>query len=172
MGRLPEVPPHPCGTLRRLSKEGRTNHLAHKGRRYEVRKIVLMATVLALTLAFAGVAYAVNLTGTTGPDRLVGTDGGRDKLEGRGGDDRLFGLGGVDALFGGFGDDLIVAGTGEDYVEAGPGDDVIYTGTRTSGDGQADEYFCGQGHDVIYLSGKDHSSLNQTTDTCEDVRHY
>ena len=129
-----------------------------------------------MVLALAAPAFAINQEGTRADETLVGTED-RDNLRGKGGNDRLEGLGGKDKLFGGTGNDTLVGGTGEDYLEGGPGDDVIYTGTETEGDKQADEYSCGDGYDIVYVSGKDHSTHTNTSgapqdNTCEEIRRY
>jgi RTX calcium-binding nonapeptide repeat (4 copies) len=135
-----------------------------------LRKILSLATIPALLLAFAGVALADTFEGTQGNDRIVGTDS-LDRIFGNAGNDDLFGRGGNDRIFGQSGNDTIVGGDGEDYLDGGPGDDTIYTGTLTLGDKVADEVRCGNGYDVVYLDGKDHASHTETGDSCEETRN-
>src|SRR5688572_18365506 len=77
------------------------------------------ALALAITgvLVFASVAYAINLTGTAGPDRLIGTPGA-DTILGLGGDDTIIGLPGNDNLQGGPGNDRV---TGDGLITCPPG---------------------------------------------------
>jgi hypothetical protein len=48
-----------------------------------LKTTAFLITVLALVLAFAGVAYAQTLKGDNGPDTLIGTEK-FDRIEGRG----------------------------------------------------------------------------------------
>ena len=153
-----------------------------------MRKILLVASVLALTVAFGGVAWAEVFDGDNGVDRYTGTPG-PDRVALRGGNDVAFGRGGADKvslgtgadrgygedardkIYGHAGDDLIVGGPGEDELFGAAGDDTIYTGTLAGGDKESDEVSCGEGHDTVYLSGQDHASHN-LNDSCEDVTNY
>ncbi len=127
--------------------------------------------VALFALALTAPAFADNFEGDKNDNTISGTDD-RDRILGRGGNDKLYGFGGPDRILGGFGNDLIVGGFGEDFLAGGPGDDVIYTGTETQGDKASDEYTCGDGYDIVYVSGQDHASHNNEGDNCEEIRHY
>jgi hypothetical protein len=96
-----------------------------------------VATLVALTLAWAGAAEAATIKGTSGADRLVGT-GGADVLQARAGNDRLEGLGGRD---------LLDAGSGHDRVIA-------------HADRASDEIACGRGQDIVTASIGDRARLD------------
>jgi Ca2+-binding RTX toxin-like protein len=68
------------------------------------RTLLFLSTMMLALLLASGVAWAVNMIGTDGPDTLRGTNG-VDNLIGKGGNDRLFGLRGRDTLLGGPGKD-------------------------------------------------------------------
>jgi hypothetical protein len=59
-------------------------------------------------------------------------------------------------------------GNGGNFGERG--NDTIYTGTPSDGDAMADEVRCGNGHDVVYLDGKDNANHNETGDSCKEIR--
>jgi Ca2+-binding RTX toxin-like protein len=64
------------------------------------RTIVLLATMALTLLVASGVALAVTLIGTNGPDTLWGTNKA-DNLSGKGDNDILYALRGEDNLSGG-----------------------------------------------------------------------
>jgi len=129
-----------------------------------LRKAGFLVTVLALTLAIAGIAYAEAFMGTTGPDRYIGTDevvlvellAGDEYAEGRGAADKIFAGRGDDDIFGQAGTDVLYGGGGNDKLVGGPGED---------------ELFGSGGNDVIVVaSGPDHQAGSITRSTCEEIR--
>lgn len=98
------------------------------------KRLTILLTVAALMLALGvGTALAINLTGTSGPDRLVGT-ADNDTLRGLGGNDLLIGRGDSDRLFGGAGNDRINAVDPRpegDLVNCGPGNDRAFVDPST-----------------------------------------
>jgi Ca2+-binding RTX toxin-like protein len=82
-----------------------------------------------------------HLYGEDGNDRLYLNAPGRTIADGGNGDDRIYGSSGADT---------IVGGTGRDYVSAGAGNDHINVR-----DGEADDVFCGPGHDTVRRDAKD-----------------
>jgi Ca2+-binding RTX toxin-like protein len=136
-----------------------------------LRRLTAVALAVLLVALLAAPVLADTFRGDCGDDRIVGTPY-KDSIFGECGDDDLFGLGGHDKLFGMGNHDVLVGGTGEDLLDGGPGNDTIYTGTRAEGDQEADEFRCGHGYDVVYLSGKDHASHNETGNSCEVIEHY
>jgi hypothetical protein len=46
------------------------------------------------------------------------------------------------------------------------------TGTEADGDKTSDEVQCGDGHDVVYLAGGDHSAHNLQAGKCEEINNY
>lgn len=151
-------------------------------------KIILAASVVAITALFGGVAWAEVFEGTNGVDNYSGTSD-PDRVALRGGDDDAFGRGGADKIslgtgadrgfgedsrdkiYGHAGDDLIVGGPGEDELFGADGDDTIYTGTLDGGDKESDEVSCGAGTDTVHLSGQDHAAHNINA-SCENVTNY
>lgn len=81
------------------------------------RTITVAVLVLAVTILFAGMAFAIVRTGGNGPDTLVGTPKA-DKLYGAKGPDELRGRGGNDLLHGGKGPDVCIGGRGQDVFRA------------------------------------------------------
>jgi Ca2+-binding RTX toxin-like protein len=91
-----------------------------------MRKLALMAAVLALTGALVGgvSASAVRtINGTPKNDVLRGSPGA-DTINGKAGNDKLFGNAGNDTLVGGSGNDLVVGGPGKDRLRCGAGKDT------------------------------------------------
>jgi Ca2+-binding RTX toxin-like protein len=108
--------------------------------------------MLALLLA-SGVAWAINMVGTNGPDTLRGTNGD-DNLIGNGGNDRLFARNGRDNLLGGPGKDCLFctiqtgpneihAFAGDKNLFGGPGNDFVWAGEG------ADNALGGEGNDLV-----------------------
>ncbi len=95
---------------------------------------ILGATVVALTLAFAGVALAAVINGNNANNELYGTNGA----------DTIRGFGGVDDLYGRGGGDLLIGGTGQDDYYGGPGNDRI-----RAVDNSPDDIVCGDGFDRV-----------------------
>lgn len=154
---------------------------------------MVLAVVLAMTLALAAPALAAHLTGLTiqeGNNRanvLIGDDGG-DGLFGLGGNDYLSGKGGADFLdadsnsantnrgvgsdtvLGGGGADSIYGGPGSDSLSGGGGDDFINDGryrdmgAPTRGDDARDSISCGAGVDTVRAEPGDAVSSD-----CENV---
>ena len=150
-----------------------------------MRKIIVLAAMLALVLVAAAPAFAQLVNGDAGINNLLGTDssdimygkggddtmsGGnnRDKMYGNGGNDIINGDEGKDVLRGGSGDDRITGGNGQDEIFSGSGDDFVVAGNDKS----ADEVSCGQGNDTAILSGPDHQAGSQGNKTCEHVRSH
>ena len=110
------------------------------------RTTLLLVVMGCLLMIFAGVAVAINKTGTNQADILTGDPkgpsadkfaggGGQDKIKGVGLDDELYGDFGADpVLDGGGGNDLIDGGSGADSMNGGGGDDYINAGDNQSGD--------------------------------------
>ena len=106
-----------------------------------MKKSTMLATVVALTLAFAGVAMAAVINGNNANNELYGTNGA----------DTIRGFGGVDDLYGRGGNDLLVGGTGSDDYYGGPGNDRI-----RAVDNSPDDIVCGPGLDrVVANPGED-----------------
>lgn len=109
------------------------------------RTTLLLVTMGCLLMIFAGVALAVNRTGTNQADILTGDPkgpsadkfaggGGQDKIKGVGLNDELYGDFGADpVLDGGGGDDLIDGGSGAESMNGG-GDDYLNAGDNAGGD--------------------------------------
>ena len=153
------------------------------------QSILTVALIAVLVALCASAAYALTFTGTSADEDFVGTPQ-TDRATMKGGDDTAQGLGRADSLFGntgndeldggqgtdevdgGTGNDLLVGGIGEDELVGSDGDDTIYTGTLEDGDKVSDEVQCGDGHDVVFLSGGDHASHNNQRDKCEEINHY
>src|SRR3954453_11134245 len=70
--------------------------------------------ILSLPLPIANV-WALNVTGTEGPDTLKGT-ADKDIIRGYGGNDIISGFSGNDAIRGGKGDDTIHGDDGRDRI--------------------------------------------------------
>jgi Ca2+-binding RTX toxin-like protein len=112
-----------------------------------------------LRLPIANV-WALNLTGTPGPDKLTGTADrdtirsyggddiisgldGNDQLRGDSGADTIHGDNGRDRIRGDAGNDMLFGDDGNDLLIAGPGDDTL-----TGGPG-IDTFNCGEGMDTV-----------------------
>jgi hypothetical protein len=98
------------------------------------RTLLLLSTMMLALLLASGVAWAVNMVGTNGPDTLRGTNGD-DNLIGNGGNDRLFARNGRDNLLGGPGKDCLLCATetfhffaGDKNLFGGPGNDFVWAG--------------------------------------------
>lgn len=93
-----------------------------------MRKVaILIAAMGIMVAAFAGVAVAKTILGTSGPDTLVGTSE-NDTIRGFGGADNITGRGDSDRLFGGGGNDFIDARDPRpegDQVDCGAGFDKV-----------------------------------------------
>lgn len=90
------------------------------------RTTILLVVVAIMVAAFAGVAVARTITGTSGPDTLIGTRE-HDVIRGLGGADTINGRGDGDSLYGGGGGDVIRARDGErDRIDCGAGRDTVY----------------------------------------------
>ena len=118
-------------------------------------------------LAFGGLASAVTPNcerGGPGPNTMVGTperdalcgEDGNDTILGRAGNDSLVGGGNSDEISGDEGGDKIKGGKGSDQITGGPGDDIIRPGMfNQTEDGARDKVRCGDGEDVVYVTGRD-----------------
>jgi Ca2+-binding RTX toxin-like protein len=113
------------------------------------RTLLLLSTMMLALLLASGVAWAVNMVGTNGPDSLRGTNGD-DNLIGNGGNDRLFARNGRDNLLGGPGKDCLLCITknfhvfgGDKNLFGGPGNDFVWDGKG------ADNVEGGAGNDLL-----------------------
>src|SRR5215208_194679 len=117
------------------------------------RTLLLFSTMMLALLLASGVAWAVNMVGTNGPDTLRGTNGD-DNLIGNGGNDRLFARNGRDNLLGGPGKDCLFctiqtgpneihAFAGDKNLFGGPGNDFVWAGEG------ADNALGGEGNDLV-----------------------
>ncbi len=139
--------------------------------------ISLFGVILSLPSPVANV-WALNVTGTEGPDTLTGT-ADKDYIYGYGGDDMISGLDAGDQIRGGNGDDTIHGDKGNDRIRGGSGNDMIFgddgndvliagrgDDTLTGGPGK-DTFNCGEGIDkVTDASTADNDSA---TATCENI---
>lgn len=151
-----------------------------------MKRITFLATTIGLLLMLiAGAAQAAVMVGTGGDNQILGTPrgdnirakGGNDVVDslakadfvfGNDGLDVLSGGDGSDLLNGGDGDDTIVGGDGEDELVGSRGDDTIYSGD----DKLADEVQCGEGHDIVYVSGPDHQAGSLQRAKCEEIKSF
>jgi RTX calcium-binding nonapeptide repeat (4 copies) len=129
------------------------------GRGAPSRWLMLMAAMLAISLASVAGAGATVLRGGPGPQTLTGT-AAADSLFGGGGDDSLSGMAGRDRLVGGPGADTISGGPGRDRLLGRAGADRLL-----AKDGEADVVNCGTGEDIAVVDPVDRVSAN-----CETVR--
>jgi hypothetical protein len=139
-----------------------------------LKGFILMLTVLAATLVVAsGVALAVTVFGTEGPDDVVGGTG-NDSILGLGGNDVMYGGSGNDFMEGDSGNDFVYGNTGSDRITGGTGDDILGDGEAAGGpydvlkgesgndvlapiNGPAgqDLTMCGAGTDIAYVDRAD-----------------
>src|ERR671930_696799 len=98
-----------------------------------MRRRLLTAIALAVTLLAAPAALGRSPVGTPGPDRiavkrasgaLVRAGGGPDRVTGGTGPDQLLGDGRADVIDGAGGDDALDGGSGDDRVLGAAGDDT------------------------------------------------
>ena len=127
-----------------------------------MRKMMLLAAIVAMILAVGVPAYAAIIIGTSGNDTLNGT-ARHDQIRGGKGNDTIRAFAGTDNVNAGPGRDTVYGGDGEDLLRGHKGNDTIYAGDDT----QSDEIRCGSGYDVAYVTKADHSHNNITA--CEDV---
>ncbi len=152
-----------------------------------MRKLMMLAAMLAMMLVVAVPALAVTWSGTSGDDTFSGTPeadsmlcyGGNDILSGLGGGDTMSGGPGDDEMRGGDGNDRVTGSTGNDTLYGGPGradlrgnagDDTIYVDDDRDLPAleSFDEVYCGDGYDVVYKAKRD-SSGNNMDRGCEEV---
>lgn len=161
-------------------------------RRLRRAGLVPLAAVAALTTGI-GVAIAVDVTGTSGPDVLRGTSGadtisgwggnddiagwsgndtlrgnkGADLVKGNKGADSVNGDGGRDVVDGGDGADRVNGGSGPDEVIGGAGRDELFGGDGNdilrARDGEQDRIFCGNGNDTVYADTLDTFPTSELT---------
>jgi Ca2+-binding RTX toxin-like protein len=106
--------------------------------------------------------WALNVTGTPGPDMLTGT-ADRDTIRSYGGDDIISGLDGNDQLRGDSGADTIHGDNGRDRIRGDKGNDVLF------GDDGNDVLIAGPGDDKLTGgSGKDTFNCGEGMDTVAD----
>jgi Ca2+-binding RTX toxin-like protein len=127
-----------------------------------------------LVLLVAGVAFAMAITGTNGPDNIAATNradniaasANRDIVIGGGGPDRIFGDGGNDALDGGAGSDHIEGGDGDNVARGneGNGDWVSVVDNDTN-----DFVSGGDGTDDVCVVDLIDGVRDEYSDTCEQV---
>jgi len=119
------------------------------------RGTLLLVAMMVALLTVSGVALAVRINGTNGPDRLIGTNG----------QDQLIGMGGNDYIDGGYGSDRLVGGPGVDTIFDGPRKeqsfDAIYAGggndsiNTTNIPPRHDYIDCGYGRDTLLGDSRD-----------------
>jgi Ca2+-binding RTX toxin-like protein len=139
-----------------------------------MRRAILVLTVMAATLAVAsGVALAVTVLGTEGPDDLAG-GAGDDSILGLGGNDVMDGGSGNDFMEGDSGNDFVYGDVGSDRITGATGDDILADGETAGGaydvlKGEAgkdvlapinepagqDLTMCGAGTDIAYVDEAD-----------------
>jgi len=136
--------------------------------------------ILSLPLFPVVNVWALNVTGTEGPDTLTGT-AEKDYIYGYGGDDRISGLEEDDRIRGGKGDDTIHGDDGRDRILGGSGNDVIFgddgndvliggpgDDTLTGGLGK-DTFRCGEGNDTVMDFNRAEDTINATAAGCENM---
>jgi Ca2+-binding RTX toxin-like protein len=96
------------------------------------RIALVVGTVGVLVFVAAGVAFAMVITGTNGPDNITGTNE-TDTIAASADSDLVNGRFGADVIFGDRGDDTLNGGPGRDHVESGTGSDVA-RGNEGDGD--------------------------------------
>src|SRR5215216_6719790 len=117
--------------------------------------------ILSISSPIANV-WALNVTGTEGPDTLTGT-AEQDNIRGFGGDDMISGLEGGDKIRGGDGDDTVHGNEGRDRIRGDKGNDVIF------GDDGNDMLIAGPGNDSLTGGpGKDTFNCGEGIDTVMD----
>jgi Ca2+-binding RTX toxin-like protein len=151
-----------------------------KERMRPLRRVAMLAIVgSVLLVAFAGVAWAANITCPGGPcvgteenDRITGSLlddqiqalGGRDHVQARQGDDQVEGDAGHDEITGGVGADLLFGDMGPDEIGGGPGTpegDPITTFTCSLGEASTSANQAvngGDGNDSL-TAGRDNDYL-------------
>jgi Ca2+-binding RTX toxin-like protein len=138
------------------------------------RIALVVATVGLLVFSAAGVALAMVITGTNGPDNIPGTNkpdtiaasANGDVVNGRGGSDRIFGDGGDDVLNGGPGPDHIESGTGDNVARGneGDGDWVSVVDDDTN-----DFVSGGDGANDVCVVDRINDARDDFSNTCEEV---
>jgi Ca2+-binding RTX toxin-like protein len=139
--------------------------------------ISLFGGILSLPSPIVNV-WALNVTGTDGPDTLTGT-AEKDYIYGYGGDDMISGLEGGDQIRARDGDDTIHGDQGRDRIRAGSGNDLIFgddgndvliagpgDDTLTGGPGK-DTFNCGEGIDTVTDAST--AENDNVTATCENT---
>ena len=144
--------------------------------------ISLFGGILSLPSPVANV-WALNVTGTEGPDKLTGT-AEKDSIYGYGGDDMISGLDagdqirggkGVDTIHGDKGNDRIRGGSGNDMIFGDDGNDVLIAGrgddTLTGGPGK-DTFNCGVGIDTVTdFNATEGGDILTNSTACENISH-
>jgi Ca2+-binding RTX toxin-like protein len=138
------------------------------------RIALVVGTVGLLVFMAAGVAFAMVITGTNGPDNIPGTNEADsiaasargDLVNGRGGPDMIFGDGGDDTLNGGPGSDHVQGGTGNNVARGnqGPGDWVSVVDNDTN-----DFAGGGDGADDVCVVDLIDGATDDFSSTCETV---
>jgi Ca2+-binding RTX toxin-like protein len=138
------------------------------------RIALVVGTVGLLVVVFAGVAFAMAITGTNGPNYITATNNAdniaasanRDVVNGKGGRDRIFGDGGNDALDGGAGPDHIESGDGNNVARGNDGDGDWVSVV----DNDTDDFVSGGDgtNDVCVVDLVD-GARDAFSDTCEKV---
>ena len=155
-----------------------------------LRRLAVLAIVgSVLLVAFAGVAWAANITCLGGPctgteenDRITGSQlddeiealGGRDHVTGRMGDDVVDGDAGADEITGGVGGDYLGGDLGPDEIGGGPGTPdgdprVFYSIVFTDPSGEIDvscqgnQILEGGGGNDLLTGGRDNELLTGGT---------
>lgn len=105
----------------------------------------------AITVAAAGTALALDITGTEGHDRIVGSRG-VDTINALGGPDRVFARAGDDVVSLGDGSDFVRGGRGNDALDLGEGSDRAHGGLgddNVQGGVGDDRIIAGWGDDTV-----------------------
>jgi Ca2+-binding RTX toxin-like protein len=145
-----------------------------KGLAMKKRIALVVGTVGLLVFLVAGIAFAMVITGTNGPNNITATNNAdniaasanRDVVNGRGGPDRIFGDGGNDTLNGGAGSDHIESGDGSNVARGYDGNDdwvsVVDNDTNDFVSG-------GNGTGDVCVVDLVNGVTDEFSDTCEKV---
>jgi hypothetical protein len=135
-----------------------------------MRTITTVLALAALSLAFCGVAVALDVRcspnadpclGSKGPDTLTGTPKD-DRIRALAGNDVVYGLAGRDFISGGEGAEHIWGGAGRSEIHAGRGNDQV-----NIRNGKRDKLvFCGLGeNDEVIADPEDRPIISKTCET-------
>jgi Ca2+-binding RTX toxin-like protein len=138
------------------------------------RIALVVGTVGVLVFIAAGVAFAMVITGTNGPDNITGTNE-TDTIAASADSDLVNGRFGADVIFGDRGDDTLNGGPGRDHVESGTGSDVA-RGNEGDGDwisvvdNDTNDFVSGGlGTDDVCVVDLKGGATDESSSTCETV---